>query len=175
VRLGIPALDALWTRHGGRLEITGHGGLPLLYHIVSAVVAPMRSGTIVIVDVDGRFDVSRLSCSLEDLQHVHVVRPAKGMLKETLGQLDTYLLGGKHGSMSRELVATVVNGSQGGDISVSWRGWLKAESEIDEVPRFGMGISVEEALTERDNRQEAIENKGWRAESEWGDYRWKGS
>jgi hypothetical protein len=53
-----------------------------------------------------------------------------------------------------------------------WRGWLRVESESEDVPRFGMGVSVEEAMREREQRQLAVENKGWRAVSEWGEYRW---
>src|ERR1700709_1193836 len=77
-RLGIPVLDEIWARHGGRLEITGPNGRALLYHIVRSAVSTPRNGTIVIVDADGRFDVSRLRCSFEDLKHVHVLRPLTG-------------------------------------------------------------------------------------------------
>jgi hypothetical protein len=35
-----------------------------------------------------------------------------------------------------------------------------------------MGTSVEEAMREREQRQLAVESKGWRAVSEWGEYKW---
>jgi hypothetical protein len=172
LRLGIPGLDDIWARHGGRLEITGPEGLELLYQIVSIAVSPPRNGTIVVVDVDGRFDVTQLRCEIEDLKHVHVYRPLKGHVKDTILQVEDYLLGREHASMGRECVGIVVNGAQGGDVMVGWKGWLKVESGRDDVPRFGMGISVEEAMREREQRQLAIETKGWRAVSDWGEYRW---
>ena len=171
-RLGIPALDDIWARHGGRLEITGPEGLELLYQIVSIAVSPPRNGTIVVVDADGRFDATRLRCGIEDLTHVHVYRPLKGHVKETLEQVESYLLGGEHASMGRECVGMLVNGMQGGDIMVGWRGWLRVESEREDVSRFGMGVSVEEAVRERAQRQSSVESKGWRAVSDWGEYKW---
>jgi hypothetical protein len=171
-RLGIPALDDIWARHGGRLEITGPQGLELVYQIVSTAVSSPRNGTIVVVDADGRFDVTRLRCEMEDLTHVHVYRPLKGHVKEALEQVESYLLRGEHASMGRDCVGIVMNGAQGGDVMVGWKGWLRVENEREDVPRFGMGISVEEALREREKRQFAVESKGWRAVSEWGEYRW---
>lgn len=171
-RLGIPALDDIWARHGGKLEITGPEGNELLYQIVSIAVSPPRNGAIVVVDADGGFDVTRLSCEVQNFQHVHVYRPLKGHVNETLEQVEGNLVGGEHASMERECVGIVVNGAQGGDIMVGWRGWLRAGSERDDVPRFGIGISMEEAMREREQRQLAVESKGWRAVSEWGEYKW---
>jgi len=165
-------LDDIWARHGGRLEITGLEGLELLYQIVSTTVSSPRNGTIVVVDADGTFDVTRLRCEMEDLKHVHIYRPLKGQVKATLGQVNSYLLSGEHASMGRDCLGIIVNGAQGGDIMLWWRGWLRVESESEDVPRFGMGVSVEEAMREREQRQLAVENKGWRAVSEWGEYRW---
>lgn len=135
-------------------------------------MSPPREGTIVIVDADGGFDVTRLRCEFEDLKHVHIYRPLRGHVKETLMQIEDYLLSEEHVSTGRECVGVVVNGAQGGDVTVGWKGWLRVESERDDVPPFGMGISVEEAIREREQRQLAIESKGWRAVSEWGEYRW---
>ena len=165
-------MDDMWTRHGGRLEITGPEGLELLYRIVSIAVSPPRNGTIVVVDADGRFDVTQLRCEIEDLKHVHVYRLLKGHVKDTLEQVESYLLGGEHASMGRECVGVVVNGAQGGDIMLGWRGWLRVESEREDVSRFGVGVSAEEAMGVREQRQLAVESKGWRAVSDWGEYRW---
>jgi hypothetical protein len=165
-------LDKTWAKHGGRLEIVGPEGVELLYQIVSIAVSPPRKGAIVVIDADGGFDVTRLRCEVEDMKHVHVYRPLEGHVKETLEQVEGHLMGGEHGSMGKECVGIVVNGAQGGNVMVGWRGWLRVESERNDVPRFGMGISVEEAMREREQRQLAVESKGWRAVSEWGEYRW---
>jgi len=165
-RLGIPGLDEIWRRHGGKLEIIGRA-LPLLYLIVDTAVEE-KLGTVVVVDMDGRFDVSRLRC---ELQHVHMVRPFKGALKITLDSIDDYLLYGQHQSKGRELVATIVIGGQGGDIMAGWRGWMLVERE--EVAKFEPGTSVEEALVEREARQEAVESADWIASSACGEFRWK--
>jgi hypothetical protein len=93
-------------------------------------------------------------------------------VQETIAAVENYLLGGEHKSMVREWVGILVNGAQGGDVMVGWKGWLRVESEREDVPRFGTGLSVEEAMKEREQRQRAVESKGWRAVSEWGDYRW---
>jgi len=170
-RLGIPGLDDLWARHGGKLEITGRA-LPLLYHIISTAVSSPRLGTIVVLDVDGRFDVTRLNCSIEDLKHVHVFRAATGAVKATLDAVEDYLLYGNHLSHGKELVVTVVSGGQGGDVMAGWKGWLRVSSERDGVMGFGMGMSVEEALRERDTRQRVVDEVGWKASSDLGEYRW---
>lgn len=170
--MGIPSLDEIWRRHGGKLEITGPEGLVLLYKIVSVVVSPPRSGTVVVVDADGGFDLTRLDCDVEDLKHVHVSRPLKGQVKETIMEVKDYLLGGEHASMARECVGIFVNGAQGGEVMVGWKGWLRVESEMEDVPRFGIGMSVEEALREREQRQVALDGKRWRAASEWGQFTW---
>jgi hypothetical protein len=71
-------------------------------------------------------------------------------------------------------VGICINGSTGlgGDVMVGWRGWLRVESVIEEVPKFGIGISVEEAMRDREQRQMAVNEKGWKAVSEGGDFRW---
>jgi hypothetical protein len=71
------------------------------------------------------------------------------------------MLYGDHGSKGREWVGTVVNGGLGGDINVGWRGWLRVERE--EVGAFGWGISVEEAMDDREKRWEVVDGKGWKS------------
>ena len=70
------------------------------------------------------------------------------------------MLYGDHGSKEREWVGTIVNGGVGGDVNVGWRGWLRVERE--EVCGFGWGISVEEALGDRERRRSVVEGKGWK-------------
>lgn len=132
------------------------------------------------MDVDGKFDVTRLNCSVDDLKHVYVVRPPNGPkgVNECLEQATKWLTYGDHGSRGRELVVKVVNGGGGqtamkADVVGGWRGWLKAGSGAQEVMRFGMGMSVEEALMERDERQEAVDGSGWWARSDdYGQFKW---
>jgi len=71
------------------------------------------------------------------------------------------MLYGDHGSKGREWFGTIVVGGMGGDVNVGWRGWSRVERE--EVGGFGWGVSVEEAVGERERRREAVDGKGWRA------------
>jgi hypothetical protein len=164
-RTGIPELDRLWRNHGGKLAIVGRG-LPLLYHIVNQLVEG-RGGTVAVLDVDGRFSPSHLDC---ELRHVHVFRPTKSNLKVTLESVEGYILWGDHGSKDREWMATIVHAGVGGDIMTGWRGWLKVERE--RVQGFEAGISVEEALIEREMGQENGIPRGWRAVSQYGTFSW---
>jgi len=115
-----------------------------------------------------------LNCTMEDLKHVHIFRPGRDAVTATLESIEPYLLYGSHFSQGRDLVATIVNGGNGGDITVGWKGWLRVESEKDEVMRFGMGMSVEEALRERVARQNVVDEKGWIGLSERGVLKWVG-
>lgn len=126
------------------------------------------SGTVALIDVDGRFSASHLSC---DLNHVHVFRPTKGNFTATLEGVQEYMLWGEHGSKGREWLGTLVNGGVGGDVMVGWRGWLRVERE--EVRRFAVGSSIEEVFGEREQRQDVVDHKGWKGVSEMGNYSWR--
>ncbi|KAI0473043.1 hypothetical protein GGR56DRAFT_697938 [Xylariaceae sp. FL0804] len=192
--------------------------LPLLYHLVSTLVAAPHSYAVVVVDVEGRFDVTRLvvdhpsssssssssssfaptdprssssstshPATLADLRHLYVYRPARGagQAAASVAAAADYMLYGAHGSRGREWWGTVViggggggdgtggggGGGGGGDVNAGWRGWLRVDRA--EVPGFPVGASVEEALRERDVRQEAVDAAGWVASSPWGSYAWK--
>ncbi|OBT86088.1 hypothetical protein VE02_05712 [Pseudogymnoascus sp. 03VT05] len=171
-RLGIPELDEIWDCRGGQLYVCGRYKA-LLYHIVSSAVSAPRSGVALVVDVDGRFDVTRLSCSEEELRHVYVVRCGKEGVERCLEEGRSWLVYGEHGSKGRELGVRVVSGGEGGkgaDVVGCWRGWMKVGRGA--APGFGGGISVEEAMGERGERQGVVERSGWRAESDYGQYRW---
>ncbi|OBT50182.1 hypothetical protein VE04_08310, partial [Pseudogymnoascus sp. 24MN13] len=94
--LGIPELDEIWDRRGGQLYVCGRYKA-LLYHIVSTAVTATRSGVALVVDVDGRFDVTRLSCSEEELRHVYVVRCGKEGVERCLEEGRRWLVYGEHG------------------------------------------------------------------------------
>ena len=70
------------------------------------------------------------------------------------------MLHGDHGSKGREWVGTVVCGGGGGDVNLGWRGWLKVGR--GEVGGFSWGVSVEEALGDREGRRKIVDGKGWR-------------
>ena len=155
-RTGIPDLDELWKQHGGKLSITGRG-FPLIYSLTRHLVRDLE-GTVVVVDLDGRFSPSHLvgmGMSMGDLGHVHVFRCSKERLKVTLDSVENYMLWGEHGSRGREWLGTIMLGGVGGDIMVGWRGWLGVDRDI--VGGFGEGVSVEEAWGERERRQ--VSNK----------------
>jgi hypothetical protein len=174
--LFVEELDELVARHlratqSVPLGITGRH-LPLLYLLVSTLVAPPHRKAVVIVDEEGRFDVTRLTCLAPDLAHIYVYRPARGSLeyvREVVAGAEAHMLYGRHASMTREWWGTIViGGMRGGDINASWKGWLRVDRE-DTRP-FGHGISSEEALAQRDRRQAAVDSSGWRATSQWGDF-----
>ncbi|KAH8811852.1 hypothetical protein F5884DRAFT_292720 [Xylogone sp. PMI_703] len=177
-----------------KLSVAGRG-LPLLYHIVSTLVIT-RNGTVAVVDLDGRFSPSHLRC---DLDHVYIFRPpvigaaasstgssgdeagrsgqggngtsASRDLKRILEGVERFMLYGDHGSRAREWVGTVVSGGSGGDICAVWNGWLSVDRE--EVVRFPAGISVDDAMTERERRQEIVDGSVWKGRSRVGWYAWK--
>jgi len=86
---------------------------------------------------------------------------------------------GSKGSRSREWVATIVLGGQGGDFGFGWRGVWRVEREWEGERGFGAAISVEEAWIEEGRRREirsereGREERKWRVASEGGSYAWK--
>jgi hypothetical protein len=126
------------------------------------------NGTVALIDVDGYFSPSHLSC---DLRHVHIFRSTKENLAITLESVEGYMLEGEHGSHGREWVGTLVNGGVGGDVMVGWRGWLRVERE--HVTGFALGGGIEGVIGEREKRQEVVDSSGWVGYSEMGKYTWK--
>ncbi|KAI1500336.1 hypothetical protein F5X99DRAFT_241924 [Biscogniauxia marginata] len=158
--------------------------LALLYHLISTLIAAPHNFTVVLVDTENRFDVTRLvapgstpapgyPATLSDLKHLHIYRPPRGQeqVRAAIAAAEEFMLYGTHGSRDREWWGTVVIGGTGGDINAGWKGWLRVERE--EVGGFNVGISVEEALGERNRRQEMVDAAGWVASSRWGSYAWK--
>ncbi|KAH9439982.1 hypothetical protein MCOR02_003515 [Pyricularia oryzae] len=127
-----------------------------------------------------------------DLDHVHVHRPARtsgpqsAVIRAAVATAEQHLVYGRHGSVAREWWGTVVVGGAVGaaaaaagdgedgvasaavDVVAGPRGWLRVERH--EVPGFGLGMSVEEALVERERRRRAVEEAGWKAGSVWGGF-----
>jgi hypothetical protein len=85
----------------------------------------------------------------------------------------------KHASIAREWWGSIVIG--GGSpvvlgpeaaVTTGWRGWLRVDRE--EVRGFDLGMSIEEALLDRDRRQRAVNDAGWTANCVWGGYTFDG-
>ncbi|KAI1475499.1 hypothetical protein F4774DRAFT_421502 [Daldinia eschscholtzii] len=198
----IPALANIATRYHKAtqstpppvLSVSGQY-LQLLYHLVSTLIAEPYNYTVVIIDAESRFDVTRLVSSrfprstavssypaqLSDLRHVYVYRPARGQdqVRAALAAAGEWMLYGAHGSRAREWWGTVVIGGGGtgggpsvkGDINAGWKGWLKVEKE--EIEGFPADFSVEEALRDREKRQKVVDDAGWVASSRVGSYLWR--
>ncbi|MBE3047124.1 hypothetical protein IMZ48_32295, partial [Candidatus Bathyarchaeota archaeon] len=86
-----------------------------------------------VVDLEGRFDVTRLSCAEADLKHAYVLKPRACLsAEEVRGVIEggqRWMLYGAHGSKGRGWWGTLVVGGPGGDVSVGWRGWARVERE----------------------------------------------
>lgn len=120
--------------------------LPLLYHLISTLIAEPHNYTVVVVDTESRFDVTHLISSssspspnppdsstsahhshipsypaqLSDLRHVHVYRPARGQsaLRAAVDAAQEWMVYGAHGSRAREWWGTVVIGTGAGAGSI---------------------------------------------------------
>ncbi|KAI1336525.1 hypothetical protein F5Y15DRAFT_418831 [Xylariaceae sp. FL0016] len=158
--------------------------LPLLYHLISTLLAPPYHYTLVVIDAEQSFDVTRLVSSsseavaslpatLPDLRHLHVYRLAcePSRINSAVRAAEQFMLYGPHGSYEREWWGTVVIGGSGGDVNSGWRGWLRVERA--EIQEFNVNVSVEVALDERERRQEVVDAAGWLATSPWGAFAWK--
>ncbi|KAK8098375.1 peptidase M43- pregnancy-associated plasma-A [Apiospora kogelbergensis] len=91
-------------------------------------------------------------------------------IRASLAAAREYMLYAPHASRNRAWWGSVVvGGTSGGfggpgvdgrgerlvaDVITSWRGWLHVQRQ--EVPGFGVGMSVDEALGERERRAELV-------------------
>lgn len=119
----------------------------------------------------------------EDLKHVHVWRPARGSpsyIREVLSAAEHHMIYSKHASTAREWWGSIVIGGgspavlgpEAANVTTGWRGWLRVDRE--EVRGFGLGMSIEEALLDRDRRQRAVKEAGWTANCVWGGFTFDG-
>lgn len=180
-RIGEEELDEMWNMHGSdQLQICGRYKT-LLYRIISIAVSEPRNGAVLVIDGDGKFDITKLSCAIEDTKHVWVVRTRNGMedVQQALRDGVQWLTYGDNASKGRDLALRIVSGGPGGgkstdgfDIVGGWRGWLRVDSGRQEIAKFAPGLSVEEALREDSQRRDAVERAGWNGVSEEGAYHW---
>ncbi|KAL2134497.1 hypothetical protein VTI74DRAFT_11680 [Chaetomium olivicolor] len=174
------------------LAVTGRHH-ELLYVLVATLIMSPHEKAVAIVDFEGRFDPLRLlstepvegraSVQRADLDHVHIIRPGRGSLAhiaDCVASIENYMLYGSHRSRGREWWGTVVVGgglNPAGSVSAAasaqvavtadWKGWLRVDRA--EVPTF-WDMSAEEALADREKRQEAVDHAGWVATSPWGGF-----
>lgn len=180
-RLGEEELDEIWNMHGSeQLQICGRYKT-LLYRIVSIAVSQPRNGAVLVIDTDGKFDITKLGCGIEGMKHVWVIRTRNGMedVQQALRDGVHWLTYGENGSKGRDLALKIVSGGSGGtrnmegiDVIGGWRGWLRVDSGRQEIAKFAPGLSVEEALREDSQRKDAVERAKWTAVSEEGTYHW---
>ncbi|RGP59438.1 hypothetical protein FSPOR_11315 [Fusarium sporotrichioides] len=151
--------------------------LPLLYKIVSNLVSPPHLYAILVIDIEGRFDATRLTCLPSHMRHVYIQRPARSdpeHIRALVAEAEVILLYGDvaRASAGREWWGTVVVGGLGyGDISAGWKGWLRVDRE--NVRGFASSISAEEALDQKEQRQDVVDTAGWAATSHWGGFTFK--
>lgn len=233
----IQLLDTLVTRHfratqSAPLSLCGRH-LPFIYLLVATLITPPQNKTVVVVDIDAKFDITRvLQCAphrpppaerqaapvlqhssndalaqqqrpaltsspphgdrstrtaathtrkvtVEELKHVHVYRPARGSsshIRDVLTSAEQHMIYSRHASTAREWWGTIVIGGGSptaigpghADVTTGWKGWLRVDRE--EVRGFPVGTSVEEAMSERDQRQRAADAARFTATCVWGGF-----
>lgn len=168
------------------MSITGRS-LALLYHLLSSLVSPPHQLAVLVVDLEDRFDATRLACGDSDARHIYVQRAARivpgtdgtktatdspagpEQLRALVAEAEGFILYGAHASAARSWWGTVVVGGMGaGDMVAGWKGWLRVDREA--VRSFPLGTSAAEALGRREARQEAVDAAGWAATSQWGGF-----
>lgn len=228
----IQDLDRLVAQHfratqSGPLSLSGRH-LPLIYLLVATLIATPHNKAVVVIDIEARFDITRVTqcaphlaapipagsdsgedysdtmgqpknagqgsqdrtegqattapirqVTMEDLKHVHVYRPARGSpshIREVLSSAEHHMIYCRHASVAREWWGSIIIGGgsptvlgpEAAGVSTGWRGWLRIDRE--DVRGFGMGMSIEEALLDRDRRQRAVHEAGWTANCVWGGF-----
>ncbi|KAL2172378.1 hypothetical protein VTG60DRAFT_6217 [Thermothelomyces hinnuleus] len=178
----------------------------LLYVLVATLISAPLKKAVAIVDFEGRFDPLRLLATplvqdaaaaglasaeakpvptvrRADLDHVHILRPARGSfshIADCVKSIEEYMLYGSHRSGAREWWGTVVIGgglnpagtasaaaSAQVAVTADWKGWLRVDRA--DVPTF-WDMSAEQALNDREKRQAAVADAGWLATSPWGGF-----
>lgn len=126
------------------------------------------------IDTENRFDITRLSCTASDLEHIYVQyinRATPEALRALVSRAERYFLYNSKAqwSIDREWWGTIVLGGIGtGDITCGWKGWLRVDRQI--IRPFPAGISIDEALKLRDERQKMVDSSGWEVSSQWGSF-----
>lgn len=120
--------------------------------------------------------------AFDDLRHVHVYRPARGSsayIRDVLDAAERFIVYSKHASVAREWWGTIVIGGGSpaalgpgcADVTTGWKGWLRVNH--DDVRGFPLGMSAEEALVDRQQRQRAADAAGYAATCAWGSFHFR--
>ncbi|KAJ4396352.1 hypothetical protein N0V93_000571 [Gnomoniopsis smithogilvyi] len=120
--------------------------------------------------------------AIDDLKHVHIYRPARGSpayIREVLNSAEHFIVYSKHASVAREWWGTIVIGGGSptalgpghADVTTGWKGWLRVDR--DDVRGFPLGMSAEEALVDRQQRQRAADVSGYAATCAWGNFHFR--
>ncbi|OAA35056.1 hypothetical protein NOR_08148 [Metarhizium rileyi] len=174
----IAALDGLAATHlrhtqSRTISLCGRT-LPLLYRVISTLVSEPHAYAVLVLDIDARFDPTRLETGLSNLEHVYVLRPSQsspGHLRGLVAGAEAFMLydAATRRSKGREWWGTVVMGGlAAGDLTAGWKGWARVDRA--EVTGFALGMSVEEALAQRATRERAVADGGWAVSSRFGGF-----
>lgn len=120
--------------------------------------------------------------TIDDLRHVHIYRPARGSsayIREVLDSAERFMVYSKHASVAREWWGTIVIGGGSptalgpgrADVTTGWKGWLRVGR--DDVQGFPLGMSAEEALADRHQRQRAADASRYAATCAWGTFHFR--
>ncbi|KAL7811537.1 hypothetical protein V8C44DRAFT_100212 [Trichoderma aethiopicum] len=153
--------------------------LPLVYKVISTLVSPPHSMALFVIDLEGRFDATRLTCADDALQHVYVQQPPCDessstnveAIRSLISDAEHFMIYDRCSavSLSREFWGSIVLGGLGaGDLTAAWKGWLHVERE--HIAEYSTRITLEEAFERRSNRQDVVDRAGWVAASQWGKY-----
>lgn len=180
-------LDQVAARHFRETQAptlaVGGRHVPLLIRLASSLVSAPHHFALLVIDLEGRFDATRLTCEAADARHIYVHRPSLvgdpeeedsgdgdgNHVRALLAEAEKFMLygSGAAASAGRMWWGTFVLGGLGaGDVVADWRGWLKVSRE--HVDALTPGLSAEEALGHRNARQEAVDAASWMADSHWG-------
>ncbi|KAF5128267.1 hypothetical protein E5D57_009203 [Metarhizium anisopliae] len=174
----IPALDALAATSLRRtqsrtISLCGRA-LPLLYEVIATLVSAPHFYTLLVLDLDARFDPTCLETEASNLEHVYVQRPAQSSpehLRGLVAAAEAFMLydDATRLSRGREWWGTVVMGGlAAGDLTAGWKGWARVDRAA--VMGFALGTSAEEALAQRATRERAVEGAGWAVSSAFGGF-----
>ncbi|KAL1902057.1 hypothetical protein Cpir12675_000163 [Ceratocystis pirilliformis] len=186
-KTGVPGLDSLAMKNfretqTSPISVSGRS-LPFIHALLDHLVSPPQSKTVALIDLECGFDPTRLASSRSNLSHIHVFRmpPATAdstassiaeMVREAVARVQQWMVYGSHQSAGREWWGTIILGAPGGQVWTCWRGWLCVDTE--DIPGFATGMSIREAMAERERREQAVDSMNWVASCPWGRFDFRG-
>ncbi|CEJ92225.1 hypothetical protein VHEMI07886 [[Torrubiella] hemipterigena] len=171
----IPELDDLAMTHfnsekTSTIAMTGRY-LPLVHKIISTLVSEPYKRSVSVIDLESRFDATRLSCSESDLDHIYVQTfrySASNDVSQIMTTIEKFMLYNQLSkpSQEREWWGTIVIGGVGaGDVAAGWKGWLHVEPYKGPIPPR-LRTDNADGATEGAQTQLPV----WIASSQWGSF-----